>query len=153
MIQVKRDFGEFRGVSDGNRPPAGAPEIYRKAAIPKPPDDIHVPVFKSNLTLTELKERKHGIDRIYFLACSEWSTDERLLYEQKIRYLNMSISEVNFKAHTWLARSCLGGIRLVFKSIWFVQSRDHRTANKRVRCSLVRTVRTEQCEQRTAIFF
>ena len=122
MIQVKRDFGEFRGVSEGNGPSAGAPEIYRKAAIPKPPDDIHVPVFKSNLTSTELAERKHGIDRIYFLACSEWSTDERLLYEQKIRYLNMSISEVNFEAHTWLARSCLGGIRLVLKSIRFVQS-------------------------------
>ena len=27
--------------------------------------------------------------------------------------------------------------------------RVHRTANRRVRCSLVRTVRTEQCEQRT----
>ena len=114
MIQVKKDFGEFSGVS-GHEPSAGIPEIYRKAAIAKPPDDIHVPVVKSNLTAAELEKRKHGIDHIYFLACSEWSTDERLLYEQKVRYLNMSLPEVNLEAHTWLARSCLGGIRLVFK--------------------------------------
>ena len=117
MIQVKRDFGDLSGVSAGHASAAGAPEIYRKAEIPKPPDDIHVPVFKSNLTLTELEKRKHEIDKIFFLACSEWSTDERLLYEQKIRYLNMSITAVNFEAHTWLAKSCLGGIRLVFKLI------------------------------------
>ena len=30
-----------------------------------------------------------------------------------------------------------------------MEPRVHRTANRRVRCSLVRTVRTEQCEQRT----
>ena len=117
LIQVKKDFGDLSGVSAGHASAAGAPEIYRKAEIPKPPDDIHVPVFKSNLTSTELEERKHGIDKIFFLACSEWSTDERLLYEQKIRYLNMSITAVNFEAHTWLAKSCLGGIRLVFKLI------------------------------------
>ena len=106
---MKKDFG---GSSAGHSPPAGAPEVYHHAAKSKPPDDVHVPVLKSNLSATEIEKRMHGIDKIYFLACSEWSTDERLLYEQKIRYLNMSISEVNFEAHTWLAKSCLGGIRM-----------------------------------------
>ena len=131
MIQVKKDFGEFSGVSLGHSLQAGAPQVYHHEAKPKPPDDDHVPVLKSNLTQIEIEQRKNRIDKIFFLACSEWSTDERLLYEQKIRYLNMSLSEVNLEAHTWLAKSCLGGIRLVFELLMWLSNQymTHVTRN------------------------
>ena len=62
-------------------------------------------------------------------------------------------------------KGCIGlltdTLRLLFsgpssdwKNVWMISTmipltRVHRTANRRVRCSLVRTVRIEQCEQRT----